>query len=411
MKKCSACIAFAVGCPRSRVEVARLFEYFQANGWEIKESAEEADLVLVATCGVDGSSEEHSMKYLSAIDGKRKAGSQLVVLGCLAGINEPRILDQFDAILVPPAKLEELDRITGTKAKFREIKAPNYLPPYYARARRPFQEYCALTQKAKGFPALARRALAALGVRRFLVGLGLKKDRRLLLRPDAEVYTIKAARGCLEECAYCAIRFAAGPLHSEPLANVLAQFDAGLKEGYKDFEIIAADLGPYGQDIGTNILELLQGFFRRKGNYRVTLTDINVKYLIRYSPEILETLAEQGKRIVLKVPIQSGSERILGLMQREYTAASAKKCLSALCRMSSKIFMVTHVLIGFPGETEEDFEETLQFLREIRFNRIDTYLYTDRPKTKASQMAGKVSEDVKKTRRSRLLREFSQAIK
>ncbi len=401
VKTNSVCIAFAQGCPRAQVTTAKLFRYFLANDWKIEKRVEKANLVLMQGCGVDGCSEEGSIKALSIVDSKRGKNSQLVVLGCLAGISESLLYDNFDTLVIPPVRMDELDRIINAKVKFSQIQDPNYLEPYIDKARRCFISN-GFRRKYKIFKSLTRR---------ILIDLNLKKTRQHLLEPVDNVFSLRVAAGCLGECTYCAIKFATGSLRSKPLNKVLAEFDTGLRKGFKEFKLIAGDLGAYGQDIGTNIAELLRSLLERKGSFRLTLLDFDPRYFIKYAHELIETLASNAERIrLLMVPIQSGNERILRLMRRGHTAKDARKFLCALRRASPEILVSTHVLIGFPSETEQDFEDTIQFLTDVRFDRIDVYEYTDRPKTEASQLDNKVPDEVKKTRASRLRAEFGQTL-
>lgn len=365
----SVCIAFAQGCPRSQVTTVKLFRYFQANGWKIKKRVDKADLVLMQGCGVDACSEEGSVKALSIVDGRRKENSEVIVLGCLAGISESLLSARFDAIMLPPARIEELDQIINARVKLSQLQDPNYLEPYVAKARRCFA-FNGFRRKRRIFSAFTHK---------ILVDLGWTEAHQHLLEPVDNVFSIKVGRGCLGECTYCAIKFATGTLCSKPLNKVLSEFDRGLRKGYKEFKLIAGDLGAYGQDIGTNIAELLRSLLDRKGEFRLTLLDFDPQYFIQYASDLIETLAANSERIrLLMVPIQSGSEKILKLMRRGHTIEDARRSLCRLRAASPAMPISTHVLIGFPGETDEDFKETIEFLRAVGFDRIDVYEYTDR---------------------------------
>jgi tRNA A37 methylthiotransferase MiaB len=397
----SVCITFAQGCPRSQIDTALLFRYFRLNGWRLEDNVEDADMILVSTCGVNVSCEQASIRYLSMVENARKNGTQLVVLGCLAGISESELSRRFDAVMVPPVGIEKLDDITSATVKLCQVQDPNYIGPDILRARMSLQALD--SEDGNRTWSCIPRDLA----RRVLIALGLKKQLRGPIEPFDNVYCIRIAHGCLGECSYCAIKFAAGPLRSKPLDAVLSEFDAGLKDGYKLFNIIAGDIGPYGQDIGTNIVDLFKGLLQRDGCYKHILTDINPSYFIYYAPQLTKLFAANSKKIMLcKMPIQSGSERILKLMRRGHTAHEAMNWFRRLRDAAPDIMIATHVLVGFPGETEDDFEDTLSFLRAIRFDLIDVYPYSDRPRIESREFAGKVPDTVKAERISRLRREF-----
>jgi tRNA A37 methylthiotransferase MiaB len=401
----SVCIAFGLGCPRAQVDTARLCEYVRANGWSIADRLEEADLVFVTTCGYDAEQEKRSFNLLNSADRRRKAGSRLVVVGCLAGIDEAGLRATFDADLVPPKCGAELDAILGATVKLCDVSDPNEIEPYIKRASRCFDDTERHPDDGR-FKAQARSALVRSGIRELLVRGG-RNRKHTYLWPTERVFSIRVAEGCMGECTYCAIRFAAGPLHSKPLRTVLAEFDAGLARGYTQFKLIAGDLGCYGQDVGTNVAELLSAMMGRSADFQLTLLDFDLKWFITYSDALVDLFARHQARVrFLAVPLQSGSERTLQHMRRGHTAEDAERALLALRKACPDMVLGTHVLVGFPGETERDFEDTLNVLRAVRFDRVDFYDYQDRPRTEASAMPDKVPRDVIKSRSLRARREL-----
>ena len=190
----------------------------------------------------------------------------------------------------------------------------------------------------------------------------------------------------------------------------MKEFDAGLKKGYKRFELIAEDIGPYGLDIGTDCVELLGNVFARPGDFQVVLTDINPRYMVKYESRMIDLLKTHARRVrLLRTPIQSGSDRILQLMHRQYTTTEITRCLTRLRQEASSIPLDTHVLVGFPGETDQDFQATIGLLQALRFDSIQIYRYADRPKTLASHMADKVPPEIIARRVQTVLRQFRQA--
>jgi tRNA A37 methylthiotransferase MiaB len=412
----TACVAFAIGCPRNQMDTAWLSSYFRANGWRMTHNARNADLIVVATCGFAAHIEEESIRLVSFLDKKRRKDSQLVVVGCLAGINAARVHQEFDATVVRPADINQLDTIIGARIALKDIAPVNCVEPHILAATSSWSvdemyptigAVAALKLQAK---RLAYSLLSRVGTERF----AMRTLRRFRLRSRDKsadpVFFIRIARGCLEECTYCAIRYAAGTLRSKPLDDILAEFDRGLAQKYTAFEILAEDIGSYGLDIGSNCVELFEQLFRRPGPYKLVLTDVNVRYLIRYTPALSDIFAAHTDRIqLLKVPVQSGSDRILQLMKRCYTRTEARTCLTYLREKAPTLPLDTHVLIGFPGETDEDFEDTMDLLRSVRFDQIQVFSYTDRPNTVACDLTDKVPERVKRQRIMRLLGEFPQA--
>lgn len=404
----SVAIAFAYGCPRSEVDTVRLFEYFRANGFEVTTIAA-ADLVLVSTCGVDTTSEDVSIEYLKAADARRKPGSRLVVLGCLAGINERRLQELFDAVLVDPAHFALLDDVIGARVELADIPDLNRVEPLILRAR---NEFAFMHEGDGAIKRGARKVFQDSGLRRVLTAAGMWPSERGPLEPGDEAYTIRVGGGCKGECSYCAIRVACGEFWSKPLDDVLREFHSGLDKGFTEFKIVAQDLGPYGEDIGCSIVDLLTALTAPAGQYRLTLLDMCPEWFCKNADGITDVLAANEQKIrLLMLPIQSGSTRMLTLMRRGYAAEDALDKVCRLRRRTARLPMATHVLVGFPGETEDDFEKTLQFLKETRFNRIDIYEYDDRPKTLARELPDKVAPVVRQERAARLKKEFPAAIR
>jgi tRNA A37 methylthiotransferase MiaB len=403
------------------MDVGMLFSYFKANGWSIKRRIQDADLVLVATCGYDNYNEEHSIRLLLLADKKRKRGSKLVVIGCLAGINEPLIQGGFEAETMPPVELERLDETIGAKVKLREVQDANNMDPYFRKSWRCFG-YSERHGKAGRLKSAAMDIEARLQGALMYLGAGveeavlsaaqrtkqaLKRGGRSSLEPVGRVATVRVAYGCDGECSYCAIPFAAGKLCSKPLEQVLSEFDGCLDKGYRKFRIIAGDIGPYGQDTGTNVVELFKGLFEREERFRLAVRSINPEWLIAYAEGLTELFKRNSERMYyITTAVQSGSERILKLMRRKYGAAEVKQCLCRLREECPGLRLRTHVMAGFPTETEEDFEDTVELLREVKFDEIVMFSYADRPKTKAREMGDKVAGETIKERISKLQREF-----
>ena len=416
----TVCLAYARGCPRSAIDLGHLHSYFVANGWRIKGHIQDAEFVVVSTCGFDTYNEKESMRLLSVAEKKRAPGSTLIVVGCLAGINPSLILDHFDATVISPKDLDRLDDITNTNVKLMDVPDLTYTLPVVSAGRYCFKhsERIVKARRLEKFiedkKPFVRSIFKTFGIERIAVTAlhhikhGLSPKNRRLLEPVGNVCDIMVARGCLGECAYCAIRFAAGPLKSKPLQTIFTQFDNALAQRFRHFRIIAGDVGPYGQDIGTDVYELFRGFFCRSAKFKLTIRSINPKYLIHYSEELTQLFIENVQKInYLSVPIQSGSERIVELMKRQHSVSQIKQCLVGLKRKRPELTLDTQVLVGFPTETRSDFADTLQLLRDVKFDRIIVYRYSDRPNTPASNMQGKVSEEIIMARISQLQNEFS----
>jgi threonylcarbamoyladenosine tRNA methylthiotransferase CDKAL1 len=180
-----------------------------------------------------------------------------------------------------------------------------------------------------------------------------------------DLFTIRLARGCLGNCSYCAIKFAAGTLESKPIGEILLEFKKGLSQGHRLFTLIAGDTGCYGIDIGTSAVELLSEIFKVDGAYKLIIKEFNAQWLIKYQSELETLLTTNFDKIdYIIVPVQSASDKILRLMQRPYNIENVKNCLRSLKSNIPQLNITTHIMAGFPEETEEDFQKSVDFIRE-----------------------------------------------
>ena len=206
---------------------------------------------------------------------------------------------------------------------------------------------------------------------------------------------MRVATGCLGNCSYCAVKFAVGELESKPIDAIVNEFKSGLDQGFEHFVLIAGDVGCYGVDIGTSAIELLSNLFAVEGAYKIIIKEFNAQWVVKYFQDLLKIFKENYEKIdYIVVPVQSASNRMLRLMKRPYTIENVKKYLNIIKSEVPDLQISTHIMVGFPGETEEDFKESVDFIREYEFPFVDIYAYDDRPNTAASQMAGKVPQKI-----------------
>jgi tRNA A37 methylthiotransferase MiaB len=187
--------------------------------------------------------------------------------------------------------------------------------------------------------------------------------------------------------------------NSHPEEQIVEKLKAGLKKNYKKFALIAGDIGCYGLDINKDLTSLLTKLFQVDGKYKILLLDLNPRWLVKYYLELLQILKSNfGKVARIIIPIQSGSNRILKLMNRHYQLEEVETCILNLKKNIPEIILDTHIMVGFPGETDEDFNKTLNLIRKIKFSKVEVYPYQDRPNTKASNLPHKIPEEVIKKR-------------
>lgn len=376
-------------CPRRVLEASKNYRYFIKNGLRPADDPKKADIILVHSCGGFKISEESSILTLEKALKVKSKSSKVIMTGCLPKINKKALSPYDEALIVPTEDLGILDSIIHAKTPYNSIPESSIIEDvsdlYYGtlikRAKRDLS-----SMRAIGFN---RRLLKA--VKRYL--------RRNLFHVTIntyfrdETYKLVTSEGCVGECTYCAIRFAMPVFHSFPDEQIINNFRFGLKHGYTNFALAGADIGAYGIDMHTNLPNLLEKLFAVEGDYKIILVDLNARWFVKYYKELLFVLknnADKVSKIIL--PIQSGSNRILRLMRRHYDIDVVKKCILDLQQTLPDLPLETHILVGFPGETEEDFQRSLQLLNDVHFSKVEVYKYEDRPKTVASKMTDKISD-------------------
>lgn len=358
----------ALGCPRRGIDSQKIYNYLEANGWSFTEDYKDAKLIVVSTCAFVKDREDQSLQAIDFFQENMENQANIIVAGCLSKINPDAIAKYSDIVFLSPRELDNLDKIIDAEVKFEDIPDPNQSFSH------PFSP--GLSQKVK------------------------KSKKRLNIRLDSDyekekMFTVRLARGCLGDCSYCAIKFAAGKLESKQPNEIIKEFKKGLNQNYQTFTLVAGDTGCYGLDIGITILMLLSEIFGIEGSYKLILKEFNAQWLIKYQLQLESLLKDNYAKIdYIIIPVQSASEKILKSMKRPYKIEKVKECLRSILLKIPELKITTHIMVGFPGETEEDFQKSLDFIKEFKFPFVDIYGYEDRPRTQASQLKCKIPQNV-----------------
>jgi tRNA A37 methylthiotransferase MiaB len=394
----SVCILFGTGCSRARQDTRLLTRYFERNDWQITKKVHAADLVAISLCGFLELLESQSFRLLNIVQRKKKESARILAIGCLAGIKGDELEKKFGIIPINLKHPEKLDEIISAKSSLKDVLENPELHPKKAEEQMSF-----FSRREMGF---ARFNFSGDFVFTRLMHLLWKQPSALMKRFDKSM-NIRIARGCEEDCTYCAIKTASGRVQSLPLDSVIQEFRNGLSNGYRMINLMAEDVGAYGQDIGLSLVDLLEGIFAHEGDYKIGFLDCSPRWLVELSPEIQEVLcANKDKIAFLGFPLQSGSDKILESMQRNYKAEDVADCLIRLHDHCPELDIVTHVMVGFPGETREDFIQTLDVVRKVPFKRVYLFRYSDRPNTESARFPKKVNPITKNSRFIQFLREF-----
>jgi tRNA A37 methylthiotransferase MiaB len=387
--------AFVVsnGCPENRLDVARAEKYLLENGWTIEKEWQNANLILFNACGRSSKTETHSLNIIKEIERQKKESQQLIVWGCLPKIDKVTLTKEYHGPISPGSELTELKEMFVSKPDINQIYA-NTLGPVWALSKKNAPEYLrfegSLLSRAIKKPALRWDEY-------------IDSRFNLVRSKDPSIFYIKISTGCRSNCTYCAIRKSRGLTKSKPIENVLSEFREGLQKGFSNFSLMGTDLGSYGVDLNHNLVELLETLTTQLGEFRISLRNIHPHHLKGYIEEFLAVL--KTKRIpYIEMAAESGSNHVLQLMNRTYSIEEYKELVQAIREAYPPIIIRTQLIAGFPGETQEDFKESMQLIDDIVFDYVEVYEFSERPGTAAASIEPKVPDALKRERFLQLYR-------
>jgi len=372
-----------VGCYEARMECAQLQRFLEMNGFQIEIDPKQADLTIMYACGLTELDGQISLDILKDLENRKKPNADLLVWGCLPKIDPKLVAKTHNGPTFGRREIHKLEEMIQAKVKYDEVTA-NHLFPESEDVQR---------LKAKHKPDDLTHLIEEVNYR-------IRSKVASVTEP--EIFHIMVARGCLGHCAYCSDLHSCGRAGSKRVERVVAEFKRGLEQGFKRFHLMATDLGAYGRDLGYNLSHLLKKLTSEKGDYRLLLPNVNPSFL----KEMLEddlAVFRSGRISLLGAPVESGSNRILEAMGRKYTIEEFSKCIAAVNEEFPEILVWTQLMVGFPGETEDDFEATLRLLDEVSFDYIQVFRFSARPTTPASFFKDQVSQTVSLNRYQRLL--------
>ena len=233
----------------------------------------------------------------------------------------------------------------------------------------------------------------------FLDRLELGRDR------SKKNWYIKIITGCRENCTYCSDRLAFKQCVSEPIDSIVSQFELGLKSGFRNFYLVGRDLGSYGYDFGYDLPTLLKEMLKNHASedYKLHLYNLSPRSLVSFYPRLEEQFSS-GKISQIGSHVQSGSDRILGLMGRRYSTYDWLRTLKEIREKYPVIRFVTSIMVGFPTETEQDFDKSMDLLDSPLFDQFDLYSYEGKPNSPSLLLGELVPQKIRKMRLIRMRR-------
>ncbi|RMG72543.1 MAG: MiaB/RimO family radical SAM methylthiotransferase, partial [Nitrospirae bacterium] len=230
------------------------------------------------------------------------------------------------------------------------------------------------------------------------------KTKKLTLNPGGRARPfVKIQEGCSHRCSYCIIPALRGRPKSRTVEDIVEEVLMYEQAGYDEVVLTGIHIGLYGIDLKrkTNLTGLLESVLKKTSRVRLRLSSLEV---IEIDEEFLEVFSDARVCKHLHIPLQSGSESVLKRMKRPYNTMRYERVVKEIHKRFSNISLGTDIIVGFPGETDKEFEETLRFIEGVPINYMHIFPYSDRPGTEASLMGNKVPASIKKQRAKRLRR-------
>lgn len=361
----------SLGCDKNLVDSEVMLGILADRGFEMTDTEDDADIIIINTCCFINDAKEESINTILEMAEYKKTGpcKALIVTGCLAQRYKQEIVDE----------IPEVDAVIGT-SKYDEI-------------------FDAVDQALKGSHFLDVDDLDRLP----------SVPGKRILTTGGHYAHLKIAEGCNKHCTYCIIPKIRGNYRSVPMEQLLAEAASLAEQGVKELILVAQETTLYGMDLyGKKSLHiLLQELAKIKG---IRWIRILYCYPEEIYPELIETIKNEKKVChYLDMPIQHASDAILKRMGRRTTKAQLKETVSLLRKEIPDIVLRTTLIAGFPGETQEQHEELMEFVDEMEFERLGVFAYSPEENTPAASMPDQIPEEVKEKRRDAIL-ELQQEI-
>jgi len=349
------------GCQANEADSEKIAGVLAQEGFELTETAEEADLILINTCSIREKAEQKVYSLLGTFQRLKVQNPQMKIglCGCLAQREGTRLRDRFpylDLLAGPGAMIYRIPEMLRGGPAPPVLPRPKELLPLYVHSPRPRRESL--------FKAW-----------------------------------VSIMEGCNYLCTFCVVPYTRGPERSRPPEDILAEVEDLLKQGYTEITLLGQTVNAYGKNLTprTRFSDLLRAIDALVGrDMRVRFTSSHPRDL---TPDLIEAVAALTSVCEhVHLPVQAGSDRVLARMRRLYTRQQYLEKVEALRQAVPDIALSTDLIVGFPGESEEDFQETLSLLRQVRYDGIFAFKYSARPLTPAATYPDQVSGEARTER-------------
>ncbi|MFW5986487.1 MAG: tRNA (N(6)-L-threonylcarbamoyladenosine(37)-C(2))-methylthiotransferase MtaB [Halanaerobiales bacterium] len=358
---------YTLGCKVNHYETEGMMDQFKQAGYQIVDFADKADIYIIHSCTVTTEAARKSRQYARRAK-RRNPEARVVMAGCYVQVapEEIEAIEEIDHMLGTAGKSEIVELLSDTDDKnLKKIGSYQQLDDY--------------------------------------------EDLRIFELQETTRAYIKIEEGCNQFCSYCIIPYARGPVRSREVDSILEEVNNLIRQGVKEIVLTGIHLGAFGYDRGEGnaLSSLIQRLLELGPDFRIRLSSLEVTEV---SGEILSLLAEEERVCShLHLPLQSGSDRILKAMNRPYTGEKFISKTKKIKKLIPDIAITTDVIVGFPGETEEDFNITRSLIEEIGFSRLHVFPFSRREGTPAAKMANQINGKII-NKRSRELRKLNEEL-
>lgn len=359
---------YTLGCKVNQYESEAIAEYLTKNGISVASASSACDAYIINTCTVTAESDRKARQFIRRAISKNK-NAYIIVTGCFAQSSPEDV-----------AKIEGVDFICGNTEK---LIAAKRLIEYFE------------SDKQKGAPEIYVNDINSAPF----------EEMSITTFERTRAY-VKIEDGCENRCAYCIIPSARGKVRSKAPQDIIAEVEALVKNGCKEIVLTGIETASYGKDLGdVTLADLLCRVDKIEGLERIRLGSLDPSLI---TPNFVDKIAGLTKLAPhFHLSLQSGSSRILALMRRKYNADMAMNAIKLLRKSIPDVCFTTDVIVGFPQETDEDFNETVQFVKDAGFLTVHIFPYSSRKGTEASKMKGQIEKE-EKSRRLHILEDVAR---
>ncbi len=354
---------YTLGCKVNQYESEAIVEELVALGATVLPHEQKCDVYVINTCTVTAESDRKARQFIRRAISKNP-DAYILICGCLAQVAPEQI-----------GSIDGVDYVSGNTNKLSVARAALRL---VAEGKKPDSPVIEVGDIKKA-----------------------EFEKMSISRFDRTRAYVKIEDGCENKCSYCIIPSARGPVRSKSPLDVLREVEHLTRTGCSEIVLTGIETASYGRDLGdTDLSELLCAVNSIEGIGRVRLGSLDPSLITERFADRISTLSSIAPHFHLS--LQSGSDRVLALMRRKYNSKMAMRAIELLRERIPSVQFTTDVIVGFPGETEEDFEQTLSFAKQAGFLKIHIFPYSKRNGTPAAEMPGQLTKEIKSNRLARL---------